>query len=62
VPVVSPESIADIKNMSWVEVTGQIQYRKGKDRDQYFPVLKLRSRQDIVPATPEDPYFLESKL
>jgi hypothetical protein len=62
VPVVSPESIADIKNMSWVEVIGQIQYRKGKDRDQYFPVLKLRSRHDIVPTTPEDPYFLESKL
>jgi uncharacterized membrane protein YcgQ (UPF0703/DUF1980 family) len=58
VAIVSPESVADIKPMSWVKVTGQIQFRKRKDRDEYIPVLKLRSRQDVVPTErDEDPYL-----
>jgi uncharacterized membrane protein YcgQ (UPF0703/DUF1980 family) len=61
VPVVCLEGTREIENMSWVEVTGQIQYRKGKGRDEYFPVLKVRSGQDIVRTTAEVPYFLEPK-
>ncbi len=56
VAIISPESVADIKHMSWVQVTGQIQFRKRKDREEYIPVLKLRSRDDIVPTDrDEDP-------
>jgi len=54
-----PESIADLKPMSWVQVTGQIQYGKRKGLNQSIPVLKVRSRQDIAPTTSEYPYFLE---
>jgi hypothetical protein len=58
VAIISPESVANIKAMSWVQVTGQIQFRKRKDRDEYLPVLKLRSRQDIQPTErDEDPYL-----
>jgi len=56
---VPPARVADLKPMSWVEVTGQIQYGKRKGLDQYIPVLKARSLQDIVPTTREDPYYLE---
>jgi uncharacterized membrane protein YcgQ (UPF0703/DUF1980 family) len=49
----------DIKNMSWVQVTGQIQYVKRKGLDKTIPVLKVGSRQDIVSTDSEDPYFLE---
>jgi uncharacterized membrane protein YcgQ (UPF0703/DUF1980 family) len=58
VAIISPESVADIKAMSWVQVTGQIQFRKRKDRQEYVPVLKLRSRNDVVPTDrEEDPYL-----
>jgi uncharacterized membrane protein YcgQ (UPF0703/DUF1980 family) len=58
VAIIAPESVADIKAMSWVEVTGQIQFRKRKNREEYLPVLKLRSRQDIAPTSrEEDPYL-----
>jgi hypothetical protein len=58
VVIISPESVADFKAMSWVQVTGQIQFRKRKDREEYVPVLKLRSRNDIVPTDrEEDPYL-----
>ncbi len=58
VAIISPVSVADIKAMSWVQVTGQIQFRKRKDREEYVPVLKLRSRQDIEPTDRvEDPYL-----
>jgi uncharacterized membrane protein YcgQ (UPF0703/DUF1980 family) len=59
VVIISPESVADIKPMSWVEVTGQIQYRKRKDRDEYVPVLKLHSLQDVVPTAPDDDPYLQ---
>jgi len=58
VVIISPEAVADIKAMSWVQVTGQIQFRKRKNREEYIPVLKLRSRNDIKETTrDEDPYL-----
>lgn len=58
VVIISPESIGDFKAMSWVQVTGQIQFRKRKDRDEYIPVLKLRTRGDVVQTDrEEDPYL-----
>jgi hypothetical protein len=59
VAIISPESVAYIKPGSWVEVTGQIQYRKRKDRDEYVPVLKLRSANDVVPSTADDDPYLQ---
>ncbi len=59
VAVVSPERISEIKNMAWVEVTGQIQYVRRKGRDQEIPVLKLGSLKDIVLTSSEVPYFLD---
>jgi len=56
---VPPARVADLKPMSWVEVTGQIQYGKRKGLDQYIPVLKVRSIQDIAPTTREYPFYLE---
>jgi len=51
--------VSDIRPNAWMEVTGQIQYRKQKDRDKYVPVLQLRSRQDIVPTDPENPPYVQ---
>ena len=59
VAIISPESVGNIKPGSWVEVTGQIQYRKRKDRDEYVPVLKLRSASDVVPSTADDDPYLQ---
>jgi hypothetical protein len=59
VAVVSPNGAGELKNMDWVEVTGQIQYAKRKGNNQAIPVLKVRSRQEIVPTTSEHPYYLE---
>jgi hypothetical protein len=59
VAILSPEPIAGIKSGTWVQVTGQIQYRKRKDRDEYAPVLKLRSAQDIVQTPPDDDPYLQ---
>ena len=59
VVIISPESVADIKPMSWVQVTGQIQYRKRKDREEYVPVLKMHSRNDILPIPPDDDPYLQ---
>jgi len=59
VAVISPEGIPDVKNMAWLEVTGQIQYAKRQGRNETVPVLKVRSLKDVVLTTSENPYFLE---
>lgn len=58
VAIISPESV-NYKSGTWVEVTGQIQFRKRKDRDEYIPVLKLGSAGDVVPTTPDDDPYLQ---
>jgi hypothetical protein len=59
VAILSPNGIGKIKPGAWVQVTGQIQYRKRKGRDEYVPVLKVRSPNDIVPVPPENPPYLQ---
>jgi hypothetical protein len=59
VAVISPEGVADIKSGAWVQVTGQIQYRKRKDRAEIMPVLKLRSRDDVLLVPPDNDPFLQ---
>jgi hypothetical protein len=57
--IVSPEPLPNLKPGQWVEVTGQIQFRKIEGTDQYKPVLQLRSRKDLVPIPPDpNPYLL----
>ncbi len=57
--VVAPESLGTaFAPGKWVEVTGQIQFRKSKTRDEYFPVLQVDSLKDIRPIEPEaNPYL-----
>jgi len=55
--IVSPDRLTGyFKPGDWVEVTGQIQFRKRKDRDEYLPVLQIESRHDIKPIPAEKPY------
>jgi hypothetical protein len=55
VAIVSPEPITDIQKLDWIEVTGQIQFRKLRGREDYIPVLQLRGREAIrkVPPDPD---------
>ena len=59
VAIISPDGASAIENMAWAEVTGQIEYVKRKGLDKTIPVLKVRSRKDIIPSSSEVPYFLE---
>lgn len=43
----SQESLADITPLQWVEVKGQIQFQKRKDRDEYASVLVVQAKSDI---------------
>lgn len=57
--IVAPEPLTGhYKLGQWVEVTGQVQFRKRKDRDEYLPVLQVKSREAIQPIEPEaNPYL-----
>ncbi len=57
IKVVSPQRITHITGEKWVEVTGQIQFRKLHNRDEYVPVLQVESANDIVETTPENLYL-----
>lgn len=56
VQLISPEPLADVqpplKPGQWVEVKGQIQFRKNT-ANEFVPVLQLRSSKDIQPIEPE---------
>ncbi|SRR6266478_333186 len=59
VSVVSDVSITTFKMGAWVQVIGEIEYRKREDQDEYYPVLKVHSLNDMVPTKPigEPPSF-----
>ena len=52
VRIISEENITQIKPKDWVEVEGQIQFRKPVGKDKYMPVLLLKSRDQVkkIPA------------
>ncbi len=53
----STESVSDIQPLQWVDVTGKIQFRKKKDRDEYVSVLLVPAREQIRPtAADPNPY------
>jgi uncharacterized repeat protein (TIGR03943 family) len=58
VVILSPESINHVKKDQWVEVTGRIEFRKKRDREEYIPVLQLQSRNDVQLTEPDfNPYI-----
>lgn len=58
VAIVAPEAVR-LPADQWVEVTGQIQFRKRPDRAEFVPVLQLRSLNDIVPIPEERNLYLQ---
>jgi hypothetical protein len=57
VSVVSDVTITTFKSGAWVQVIGEIEYRKREDQDEYYPVLKVHSLNDIVPTKQIGPSF-----
>jgi hypothetical protein len=58
VQLVSPAPITQVEAEQWVEVTGQVQFRKLRDRDELVPVLQLRTPADVVAVDPDPRPFL----
>ncbi len=58
VQLVSPVPLPQIEPEQWVEAEGQIQFRRLRGRDEFVPVLQLRSADDLTPAEPERRVFL----
>lgn len=54
-PIISRESIANIKSDSWVRVTGRIEFRKRQG--EIVPVIIVAGNQAVVPCPPDpNPY------
>jgi hypothetical protein len=58
VAILSPEPVK-IPPGQWVEVTGQIQFRKQTGKNEFIPILQLRSGADAVPIEPDTNPFLQ---
>lgn len=57
VRIFSPnENITGIPEKQWVEVSGQVQFQKLKDRDKYMPVMLVKSADDVKKIPPEPEY------
>jgi hypothetical protein len=52
VRIISPENVTRIADKEWVEVRGQVQFRKLEGKDKYLPVLQLRSADDVRKIAP----------
>lgn len=56
VRIFSPENITGMPEKQWVEVSGQIQFHKLKDREKYMPVMVVKSADDVKKIPPEPEY------
>jgi hypothetical protein len=56
VRIFSPENVTGIPEKQWVEVSGQVQFQKLKDRDKYMPVMLVKSADDVKKIPPEPEY------
>jgi hypothetical protein len=56
VRIVSPENITRIPDKQWVEVEGQIQFRKISGTNKYLPVLQLKSAEQVKKIPPQAEY------
>jgi hypothetical protein len=52
VAVTLDETVPEIRSGAKIRVTGEIQYRKRNHLDEYLPVLKLRSLNDMILLDP----------
>jgi hypothetical protein len=59
VVIVSAENITQIQPGKWVEVEGQIQFRKEVGKDKYLPALLLKSRDQVKAIPPQSDYGLD---
>ena len=59
VRIISPENITRVEAKEWVEVEGQIQFRKLVGRDKYLPVLMLKSADQVRKIPPQPDYGLD---
>jgi hypothetical protein len=59
VVIICQEPIRDVKPMQWVEVTGQIQFYKRSDKEEYVPVLMIPGRSAIVEVEPDNNPYLQ---
>ncbi|HEV3255937.1 MAG TPA: hypothetical protein VG013_03585 [Gemmataceae bacterium] len=59
VVIVAPQSVRDIQQNKWVEVTGQIQFRDRPDHNnEIVPVLQVSSMKNIREIPPEPSIYL----
>ena len=59
VAILSPEVVSGIGTLEWIEVTGQIQFKKQKNSEEFVPILQLSSldgiKRKVAPET--NPYL-----
>lgn len=51
-------TLSAFKQQQWVQVTGEIQFRKRKDRDEYATVMVVSKASDIKPTDPDPDLYL----
>ena len=56
VRIVSPENVTRVSPKEWVEVEGQIQFRKVVGKDKYLPVLQMKSADHVKKIPPLSEY------
>jgi uncharacterized repeat protein (TIGR03943 family) len=59
VRILSLENITQFKAQDWVEVEGQIQFRKLVGQEKYMPVLLVKSADQVRRTAPQSDYGLE---
>jgi hypothetical protein len=51
-------TLSAFKPQAWIQVTGEIQFRKRKDRDEYATVMVVSHASDIKPTDPDPDLYL----
>jgi hypothetical protein len=51
--------LTQFKQQEWVQVQGEIQFRKRKDRDEYAAVMVVHSAADIKETDPDPNFYLQ---
>jgi hypothetical protein len=59
VRIICDENVVNVNPKDWVEVEGQIQFRKLVGREKYIPVLFLKSADQVKKIPPQSDYGLE---
>jgi uncharacterized membrane protein YcgQ (UPF0703/DUF1980 family) len=59
VRIICEENITRFDAKAWVEVEGQIQFRKVAGQEKYMPVLYVKSADQVRPTAPRPDYGLD---